>query len=164
MARMDASMQDAAESASSTSTPSSGSIGGPRHSKRRETATAAEQRGTVNADAQYGKDAAAVTAMGAEVGASVGEILRGKFWSGWGGGGGGRNGSNISGQSNARGLDEASMRDKGAGGARSAGAENRGSGEWSSAEGSAAAAADGVAANRKVTLIDGWKRFPFYCW
>lgn len=70
MARMDASMQDAADDSFPSSSSSSGRGGGGGAAGRKSAA----------------RDPAAI---GAEVGGAVGGVLSGRFWSGWRGGGGG---------------------------------------------------------------------------
>lgn len=71
MARMDASMQDAADASFPSSSSLSGRGGGG---------------GAAGARKSAGRDPAAI---GAEVGGAVGGVLSGRFWSGWRGGGGG---------------------------------------------------------------------------
>lgn len=77
MARMDASMQDAADA--DASLPSSSSSLRSRDGR-------GGGGGVTAARKSAGRDPAAI---GAEVGGAVGGVLSGRFWSGWRGGGGG---------------------------------------------------------------------------
>lgn len=71
IARMDATMQDAAEAADRERTQSAAAAG-----------TGADRSDSSSDHKRSRRDAAEI---GADFGGAVGDILRGKFWSGWGG-------------------------------------------------------------------------------
>lgn len=116
MARMDASMQDAADASFPSS--SSSSLSGRRGGGGVSDGSDAARKAT-------GRDPAS---MGAEVGGAVGGIFRGRFWSGWGGGGGGGDSDAVS---IAAGVDEvgsaaASKKSKASGGGGGGGGKRSG--------------------------------------